>query len=146
MAMGIGTSRILGRIHAADMEILGKKFTCSLTVLEDNKVEFLLGLDNLKRHLCCIDLVQGMLHMRSGEISVSFLSEGEIKKNQFEEEKELMLERQKSLGSRQNEDDIKSLIEMGFTRNQVLEALSICDGVKEHAAQYLLNQRGSKSP
>lgn len=50
MAMGIGTSRILGRIHAADLDILGKKFTCSLTVLEDNKVEFLLGLDNLKRH------------------------------------------------------------------------------------------------
>ena len=50
MAMGIGTSRILGRIHATEMEILGKKFICSLTVLEDNKVEFLLGLDNLKRH------------------------------------------------------------------------------------------------
>lgn len=75
-----------------------------------------------------------------------FLSEGEIKKNQLEEEKELMLERQKSLGSRQNEDDIKSLIGMGFTRNQVVEALSICDGVKEHAAQYLMNQRGGQSP
>jgi DNA damage-inducible protein 1 len=81
MAMGIGTSRILGRIHAADMEILGKKFTCSFTVLEDNKVEFLFGLDNLKRHQCCIDLAQNMLHMRNGEISVPFLSEGEINKN-----------------------------------------------------------------
>lgn len=50
IAQGVGTSRILGRIHAADMEILGKKFTCSFTVLEDNKVEFLFGLDNLKRH------------------------------------------------------------------------------------------------
>ncbi len=87
MAMGIGTSRILGRVHAADMEILGKKFTCSFTVLEDNKVDFLFGLDNLKRHQCCIDLVQSMLHMRNGEISVPFLSEGEIKKNAFEEEK-----------------------------------------------------------
>jgi DNA damage-inducible protein 1 len=50
MAMGIGTSKILGRIHKSDLEILGKHFPCSLTVLEDNKVEFLLGLDNLKRH------------------------------------------------------------------------------------------------
>lgn len=57
MAMGIGTSKILGRVHAADMEILGKKFTCSFTVLEDNKVDFLFGLDNLKRHQCNIDLV-----------------------------------------------------------------------------------------
>ena len=90
MAMGIGTSKILGRVHAADMEILGSKFTCSFTVLEDNKVDFLFGLDNLKRHQCCIDLVQSMLHMRNGEISVPFLSEGEIKKNAMEEEKEAL--------------------------------------------------------
>ena len=138
MAMGIGTSKILGRVHAADLEIMGKKFTCSLTVLEDNKVEFLLGLDNLKRHQCCIDLVQGMLHMRNGEIAVPFLSEGDIKKNQFEEEKDALLEKQKSLGSKINEDDVKELTQMGFTRSKVLEALSICDGITEHAAQYLL--------
>jgi hypothetical protein len=29
-----------------------------------------------------------MLHMRNGEISVPFLSEGEIKKNELEEEKQ----------------------------------------------------------
>lgn len=57
MAMGIGTSKILGRVHAAEMEVSGKKFTCSFTVLEDNKVDLLFGLDNLKRHQCCIDLV-----------------------------------------------------------------------------------------
>ena len=140
MAMGIGTSRILGRIHAADMEILGKKFTCSFTVLEDNKVEFLFGLDNLKRHQCCIDLGQNMLHMRNGEISVPFLSEGEIKKNQFEEEKEALLERQKSMGSKLNENDVKELMELGgVSRDQAIEALSICDGNKEHAATYLLS-------
>jgi DNA damage-inducible protein 1 len=50
MAIGVGSSRILGRVHAAEMEILGKKFVCSFTVLEDNKVDFLFGLDNLKRH------------------------------------------------------------------------------------------------
>jgi DNA damage-inducible protein 1 len=79
-------------VHAADMEILDKKFTCSFTVLEDNKVDFLFGLDNLKRHQCCIDLVQNMLHMRNGEISVPFLSEGEIKKNAFEEEKQALMD------------------------------------------------------
>jgi hypothetical protein len=58
-----------------------------------------------------------MLHLRNGEISVPFLSEGEIHKNKLEEEKDAMLERQKSLGSKHNESDIKSLMELGYTRN-----------------------------
>jgi DNA damage-inducible protein 1 len=142
MAMGIGTSKILGRVHAAKMEILGKQFICSLTVLEDNKVDFLFGLDNLKRHQCCIDLVQSLLHMRNGEISVPFLSEAEIKKNQFEEEKQHLIDQQKQMGIKMNENDIKELTDLGYTRAQVIEALSICDGNKEHAATYLLQQAG----
>lgn len=93
LAIGVGSSKILGRVHAADMEILGKKFVCSFTVLEDNKVDFLFGLDNLKRHQCCIDLVANQLHLRNGEISVPFLSEGEIHKNEFEEQKQELMER-----------------------------------------------------
>jgi DNA damage-inducible protein 1 len=50
MAVGIGSSKILGRVHIVDMEVLDKHFTCSFTVLEDNKVDLLFGLDNLKRH------------------------------------------------------------------------------------------------
>jgi len=68
-------------------------------VLEDNKVDLLFGLDNLKRHQCCIDLVEHRLHFNRGEFSVAFLSDGEIKKNAFENEKDLMLERQKSHSS-----------------------------------------------
>lgn len=84
MAIGIGSSKILGRIHASDMEIMGQKFVCSFTVLEDNKVDFLFGLDNLKRHQCCIDLAQNKLHMNNGQLAVPFLSEAEIKNNEFE--------------------------------------------------------------
>ena len=50
MAVGVGSARILGRIHLADMEIGGIVLQCSFTVLEDNKVDLLFGLDNLKRH------------------------------------------------------------------------------------------------
>ena len=84
MAMGVGSSRILGRIHLADMEIGGVLLQCSFTVLEDNKVDLLFGLDNLKRHQCCIDLVQNKLHIKNGEISVDFLSDGDIKKFKLE--------------------------------------------------------------
>lgn len=48
-AVGVGSCRILGKIHAADIEIEGKFLTCSFTVIENNSVEFLLGLDMLKR-------------------------------------------------------------------------------------------------
>lgn len=87
MAVGVGSSRILGRVHLADMEVAGVLLQCSFTVLEDNKVDLLFGLDNLKRHQCCIDLVSAQLHIRNGEISVPFLSDGEIKKETFENEK-----------------------------------------------------------
>jgi len=76
MAVGVGTSKILGRIHMADMEVGGNKLTCSYTVLEDNKVDLLFGLDNLKRHQCCIDLVDSRLHFSRGTFSVPFLSDG----------------------------------------------------------------------
>ena len=56
------------------------------------------------------------------------------------------MERQKSLGYKANETDIKSLVDMGFSRAQVEEALSICDGNKEDAATYLTNQQARQSP
>ena len=62
-------------------------------------MDLLFGLDNLKRHQCCIDLVESRLHFSRGEFSVPFLGDGDIKKNSFEAEKDLMLERQKSHGS-----------------------------------------------
>lgn len=88
MAIGVGSSKILGRIHVADLEIGGKVLPCSFTVLEDNKVDLLFGLDNLKRHQCCIDLVTSSLHLRSGEITVPFLSDGEIHKKTLANEKQ----------------------------------------------------------
>lgn len=81
MAQGVGTSKILGRVHIAKMEVGGVEIPCSFTVLEDNKVDLLFGLDNLKRHQCCIDLVSNQLHIKNGEISVKFLSDGEIKES-----------------------------------------------------------------
>ena len=86
--------------------------------------------------------------MRNGEITVPFLSEGEIKKNEFEEEKQALLERQKSLGSKFKESDIKELMEIsGFPQKQVEEALVICDGNKDDAATYLMNMSmAQKSP
>ena len=131
MAIGVGSSKILGRVHLADMKLLAcdQMIQVSLTVLEDNKVDLLFGLDNLKRHQCCIDLVEHRLHFNRGEFSVPFLSDGEIKKNAFESEKDLMLERQKSHTSESgnpaaaqspaDEAVTKELVDMGFPAAQV---------------------------
>ena len=56
MAVGVGSFKILGRVHLGNMLIEdaaggpGHTIQCSFTVLEDNKVDLLFGLDNLKRH------------------------------------------------------------------------------------------------
>ena len=38
---------------------------------------------------------------------------------------------------------VKELMEMGFDKPKVLEALNICDGNKEHALNYLMSGAGS---
>ena len=87
IATGVGTSKILGKVHAASLEIDGNFFTCSFTILENVKMDFLFGLDNLKRHKCCIDLIENSLHMDNGAITIKFLNEREIKDAKAEEEK-----------------------------------------------------------
>jgi DNA damage-inducible protein 1 len=81
IAVGVGSAKILGRIHAAEMQVGDQFFTCSFTVLEDNKVDLLFGLDNLKRHQCNIDLVDHTLKLSNGATKVPFLAEKDIWRN-----------------------------------------------------------------
>lgn len=58
-------------------------FPVSITVLESNKMEFLFGLDTLKRYRCCIDLSKNVLRMLDGIQGVEeipFLGEADIPK------------------------------------------------------------------
>ncbi len=73
------------------------------------------------------------LHIKNGEISVNFLADGEIKKKEIESESENDIQ-----GSFKDQD-IKELMDMGFSKSQVKEALSVCDGNKENAANYLMS-------
>jgi DNA damage-inducible protein 1 len=61
VAVGVGTGKILGRIHLVSLQIGPSHFPCTVTVMDDGglgskDMDFLLGLDMLKRHLCHIDL------------------------------------------------------------------------------------------
>lgn len=79
-AQGVGTDKIVGRIHAINLEIGGKYFNCCFHVLEKANINILFGLDMLKRHQCCIDLHKNVLTLNAGEISIEFLSEAKLKK------------------------------------------------------------------
>lgn len=80
MAVGVGTTKIVGRIHLAPLRAGGVHFPSSITVLDDDKMPFLLGLDNLKAHQTCIDLRENVLRFGSHGIVLPFLAEHEIPK------------------------------------------------------------------
>lgn len=77
-ARGVGTGKIIGRIHQAQVKIETQYIPCSFTVL-DTDIDVLIGLDMLKRHLACVDLKENVL--RIAEVETSFLSEAEIPKS-----------------------------------------------------------------
>lgn len=86
--VGVGNGRTLGRVLYTNMTIEGNYFPISLTVMDDSQglgdknMEFLLGLDMLKRHQCTIDLVNGRLlfNYQGQQKSTPFLHEKDLPK------------------------------------------------------------------
>ena len=61
---------------------------CSLSVLEGQKMEFIFGLDMLKRHQCVIDLKKNVLKIGTTGDEIPFLGEGDIPNQMHQEEKQ----------------------------------------------------------
>ncbi|CRH04044.1 DNA damage-inducible protein 1, putative [Plasmodium relictum] len=76
IAKGVGTKTILGKIHMIDIKIGNHFYAVSLTIIDEYDIEFIFGLDLLKRHQCSIDLKQNALIIDNDKIP--FLSEKDV--------------------------------------------------------------------
>eukprot|EP01018_Ginkgo_biloba_P025158 Gb_22133 [translate_table: standard] len=167
IARGVGQSEIVGRIHVAPIKIGTIFYPCSFTVLDSPNLEFLFGLDMLRKHQCVIDLKDNVLRVGGGEVAVPFLQEKDIPAQLLDEEKfanqgaaasssvpEAGTATQKqgsspaparSSGSSRTdhvqgsnrEAKIAKLVELGFDRAAVIQALNLFNGNEEQAAGYL---------
>merc|ERR1719193_948789 len=78
IAKGVGTQKIIGRVHMAQIQIENDFLTSSFSILEEQPMDMLLGLDMLKRHLCSIDLKKGVLHIGTTGTETPFLTESDL--------------------------------------------------------------------
>ncbi|XP_040843885.1 protein DDI1 homolog 2 isoform X1 [Ochotona curzoniae] len=78
IAKGVGTQKIIGRVHLAQVQIEGDFLACSFSILEEQPMDMLLGLDMLKRHQCSIDLKKNVLVIGTTGSQTTFLPEAEL--------------------------------------------------------------------
>ena len=79
IARGVGASRIVGVIHAAQIKIMNKMIATKINVIENNDVGLVFGLDSLRAHRCNVDLKTNGLVFPDIGITAKFLSDGEIR-------------------------------------------------------------------
>ncbi len=78
MAVGVGQQRIVGRVHMCQLQIAENFLPVSFSVLEEQPMEMILGLDMLRRHQCVLDLRENVLHIGTTNTVVPFLGEGDL--------------------------------------------------------------------
>lgn len=78
VARGVGTQNIVGRVHCVQLQIAGAFLQMSVSVLADQQMDILIGLDMLKRYQCVINLRRNVLEIGSANVETPFLPESEL--------------------------------------------------------------------
>ncbi|XP_005106322.1 protein DDI1 homolog 2 [Aplysia californica] len=78
VAKGVGTQKILGRVHLCQIQIGSLYLQSSFSILENQPMDMLLGLDMLKRHQCVIDLGKNQLQIGTTGTVTPFLGEADL--------------------------------------------------------------------
>lgn len=166
IAKGVGVQRIIGRIHMVQIQIGGDHLTTSFSVLEEQPMDMLLGLDMLKRHQCCIDLKKNVLRIGTTNSETPFLAEGELPEcarlsgtgddmddKNFQKVLEESSREQQKIKDNENkasasgasntaekftEAVVKEITDMGFVREKVINALRQFNGDKNQAIAKLI--------
>ncbi|KAH8368107.1 hypothetical protein KR084_007015 [Drosophila pseudotakahashii] len=175
VAKGVGTQPILGRIHMVQLQIENDHLTSSFTVLGQQPMDMLLGLDMLKRHQCLIDLQRNLLIIGTTGTTTPFLPESELpvsarltgnsEESMEQEAIANAIEQSKREGGggggvlsvagggpntiqpldRFTEQDVTDLMALGYPRSDVLTVLRLCGGNKQAASSVLLNRNAAAS-
>lgn len=79
-ALGVGQQVIIGRIHLVEVELGDGHVQApfSFSVLQEQVVNVILGLDQLRRHQCCIDLQHNCLRFTQYDVAIPFLHEYQL--------------------------------------------------------------------
>ncbi|KMQ88296.1 protein ddi1-like protein 2 protein [Lasius niger] len=166
VAKGVGVQRIIGRIHMVQIQIGNDHLTTSFSVLEEQPMDMLLGLDMLKRHQCCIDLKKNVLKIgdlpecaRLSGNSDESLDDRDLQRALEDSSRDAKKQRQQHDGQGSSnqgssnrpaalettvyphdpftEATVKELEALGFTRAQVIAELRRFNGDKTQATAAL---------
>ena len=70
-AVGVGTQKILGKIYYAEIDLNSVVLPCSFTILKQQGIDIILGLDMLNSHRAEISLAKKTI--KFGKVEISFL-------------------------------------------------------------------------
>lgn len=132
VACGVGTAKIIGRVHKVDMTLGDLEIPCSFTVIEGRGNDLLVGLDMLRRFEACIDLKKNALVIGSHQIP--FLPEHEVPAQPDildSSSSGLQLATGDDLVT---EEKIRALTALGINRETAIQNLKKADGDVEVAA------------
>eukprot|EP00127_Corallochytrium_limacisporum_P004775 Clim_evm1s175 gene=Clim_evmTU1s175 len=159
MAVGVGSAKVLGKIFMVKMQVEGDFQTIALSIMEDQNIDMILGLDMLRGLHCSINLEKNVLRFGATGTETPFLAEHELPehaKQQLrgkapdESAKSPAQDASSSTTSAPsaaasapkeppaNPEHVETLVSMGYDRTLAQRALSATNNSIDQAVEWIL--------